>query len=195
MKSPKPKPKPSEQPQLSLPEKLALAQQNAEKWQSLANDPDLSLPVALWARNLARGYRAQSQLYQKASQYQQQNDQALQRTLARALGTSPLPPDQAHLWCRKSPFIDRAGNIRLDSRPGPRDPVRQWRSRAAVAAHVSDTQPERSDVPRSQRRSDRLRRSAASAWSPPVDNGEAHRRAAGGGGAPLRRWRHSVSCH
>jgi hypothetical protein len=95
MKSPQQKPNESPPPPLSLPEKLALAQQNAAKWQDLANDPDLSLPVALWARGLARSYRAQSQLYQKASQYQEQSDKALQATLARALGTSHLPPDQA----------------------------------------------------------------------------------------------------
>ena len=89
MKSPQPKP--NEQPQMSLSEKLALAEQKAAKYQDLANDPDLSLPAALWARNLARSYRAAVLLGQKAKQYQDQNDQALHRTLARALGTSPLP--------------------------------------------------------------------------------------------------------
>jgi hypothetical protein len=46
-------------------------------------------------RPALKSYRAQSQLYQKASQYQEQSDKALQATLARALGTNPLPPDQA----------------------------------------------------------------------------------------------------
>ena len=78
--------------------------------------PELSLPAALWARNLARSYRAAVLLGQKASQYQAQNDKALQATLARALGTSPLPPDQApSLVPQNSPFVDRAGNIRLDT--------------------------------------------------------------------------------
>jgi hypothetical protein len=60
----------------SLPQKLALAQQKAEKYQDLANDPDLSLPAALWARNLARSYRAAALLGQKALAYESQKKAA-----------------------------------------------------------------------------------------------------------------------
>jgi hypothetical protein len=76
---------------MSLADKLALAEQKAEKYQDLANDPELSLPAALWARNLARSYRAAVQLGQKAQAYKDQNDKALQATLARALGTLKVP--------------------------------------------------------------------------------------------------------
>ena len=59
----------------------------------MAESPNLSLPAALAARNLARSYRAATVLYGKALQNQQaENDPDSQADLMRALGINPLLP-------------------------------------------------------------------------------------------------------
>ncbi len=94
MSTPQAKPKPQQAP--SLQAKLAFAQAQKERWSKVASDPDLSLPAALAARQLVRGYTAAETLGQKALQNQQaENDPASQGMLMRALGISPLLPDQS----------------------------------------------------------------------------------------------------
>ena len=79
---------------LSLDQKLQLAQQSRDQYAELANNPELTLPAALAARNLARSYGAATQLYQKAKDNQAaENDPDSQNDLMRALGISPLRQD------------------------------------------------------------------------------------------------------
>jgi hypothetical protein len=102
MKSQPQKPKPQKskeaKPVLSLPEKLQQAQAEVQRWNGLAANPDLSLPAALFARNMARSSQAAATLYQKAADYQnspeKQEQEALQARVARSLGTIPSLPGQ-----------------------------------------------------------------------------------------------------
>ena len=96
MSTPQSKPKQPQQPPMSLGDKLALAQSQKDRYSRIAADPNLSLQGALAARQLVRGYTAAETLFQKALQNQQaENDPASQSLLMRALGISPLLPDQS----------------------------------------------------------------------------------------------------
>jgi hypothetical protein len=78
---------------LSLQDKLEAARADLAKWSQIAADPELSLPAALAARNVARSSQAAVTLYEKALLHQQQeNDPAAQASLMRLLGISPLLP-------------------------------------------------------------------------------------------------------
>jgi hypothetical protein len=80
---------------MSLADKLMLAQSEAAKWDRISLDPNLSLPATLAARSLARSSWAAATLYQKAADYQaQENDRESQAMLMRALGISPLLQDR-----------------------------------------------------------------------------------------------------
>jgi hypothetical protein len=79
------------QASLSLQEKLDQARADLAKWSQIAADPELSLPAALFARNVVRSTQAAVTLGEKALQHQQENDQ----NLARVLGISRLLPGQA----------------------------------------------------------------------------------------------------
>jgi hypothetical protein len=90
----------SQEPPPSLPDKLALAQQQAERYQKAAASPNLSPQAAAVALNLARSHRAAARLFQNALAYQAQqespveqgDDAALAITLGLPLNNSP--PDQ-----------------------------------------------------------------------------------------------------
>ena len=97
MKSPKPgKPKSNKhEPQkveLSLPQKVEQAQADVEKWNQIAAYPGLSLPAALFARNMARSSQAAVTLGNKALTYQDDSREALEANLNRTLGISPSLP-------------------------------------------------------------------------------------------------------
>jgi hypothetical protein len=62
----------------SLSEMLAQAQADAVKWNQIAADPDLSLPAALFARNMARSSQAAVTLGEMALAYQGQSRPAEQ---------------------------------------------------------------------------------------------------------------------
>ena len=51
---------------LTLPEKLARAQEEASKWNQVAAHPSLSPTSAAWAKDNARSYAAAASLYQGA---------------------------------------------------------------------------------------------------------------------------------
>ena len=93
-----PKSKPQPEP-LSLEQKLQQDQASRDRWNQVAASPDLSLPAALAARQLARSYGAAVTLGQKALLNQQaENDQDSQSQLMRLLGINPLlqdPPPQS----------------------------------------------------------------------------------------------------
>jgi hypothetical protein len=73
--SPRPKAPPS------LQEKLDQARRDVVKWSRIAADPELSLPAALAARNMARSSQAAVTLYEKALAYQQESNQNLARII------------------------------------------------------------------------------------------------------------------
>jgi hypothetical protein len=61
----------------SLPEKLALAREDAENWAQVAATPNLSPKAAAWAQGIVRSSKAAVSLYEKAMAFQQeQNGQA-----------------------------------------------------------------------------------------------------------------------
>ena len=88
---------------LSLEQKLAGAQQQAEHWAKLAAHPDLNPQQAAVALNAARSSRAAIKAGQKAQAWQSQQDNpllqgddaALAQTLQLPLNSSP--PDQQNL--------------------------------------------------------------------------------------------------
>ena len=92
---------PQENPELPAPlnpeQKLALAQQDAEKFQALAGSPNLSPSAAAWALDMARSAKAEVALRQKAAAWEaeQQNpvtqgdDAALKVLLGLPLNNSP----------------------------------------------------------------------------------------------------------
>lgn len=87
---------PEQNQPLSLEQKLAEDRSNADRWGQVAESPNLSLPAALAARNVARSYRAAVVLSQKALQNQQaENDPEAQNQLMLALGINPLLPGPA----------------------------------------------------------------------------------------------------
>jgi len=87
---------PEQNQPLSLEQKLAEDQSNADRWGQVAESSNLSLPAALAARNVARSYRAAVVLSQKALQNQQaENDPEAQNQLMLALGINPLLPATA----------------------------------------------------------------------------------------------------
>lgn len=87
---------PEQNQPLSLEQKLAEDRSNADRWGQVAESPNLSLPAALAARNVARSYRAAVVLSQKALQNQQaENDPEAQNQLMLALGINPLLPAPA----------------------------------------------------------------------------------------------------
>ena len=100
MKSPdssQPEKNPEQPAPLNPEQKLALAQQDAEKFQALAGSPNLSPNAAAWALDMARSAKAEVALRQKAAAYQaeQQNpvtqgdDAALKVLLGLPLNNSP----------------------------------------------------------------------------------------------------------
>ena len=95
MSTPQPSQKKQPQVPLSLDQKLLYAQSQRDKYNQVAASPDLPLPAALAARNLARSYGAATLLFQKAQAHEAaENDQDSQNSLMRLLGISPLLPDR-----------------------------------------------------------------------------------------------------
>ena len=67
------------QAEQSLSQKLAQAQQEADKWSQVAATPGLSPKAAAWAQGVARSSKAAAILYEKAMAFQQlQNSQSSQ---------------------------------------------------------------------------------------------------------------------
>ncbi len=101
------KPKPNAPKPLSLAEKLQQDQAEAQRWNQVANNPDLSLPAALFARNMARSSQAMLELSQKALAYQDESQrnqqQALAGNLDRALRIARLPQEQAPSLAPQNP--------------------------------------------------------------------------------------------
>ena len=98
MSTPQAKQQPQKQPAQppSLQQKLQFAQAQRDRWSKVAADPNLSLGAALLARQAARSYAAAATLGEKAlANSQAENDPASQSLLMRALGISPLLPDQS----------------------------------------------------------------------------------------------------
>lgn len=99
MKSPESKNQEAPVP-LNPEQKLALAEQDRERWKAAAANPDLSPRAAGWALDLARSAGAEVRLRQKALAWQNQQDNpilqgddaALAQTLQLPLSSSPPSP-------------------------------------------------------------------------------------------------------
>jgi len=77
--------------ELSLQEKHEDAVNKLDHWTRIAASPNLSPAAALFARNVARSYRAAVTLGEKALEYERQvNDRESQAALTRTLGIKPL---------------------------------------------------------------------------------------------------------
>jgi len=93
------KSQPQEVP-LSQQEKMVLAQQEVERYQGLAANPNLSPRAAAWALDMARSAQASVRLRQKAIAWEAEQanpvEQGNDAALAVILGLQPSnsPPDQ-----------------------------------------------------------------------------------------------------
>lgn len=95
-----PKPDQSQEPPPpSLQDKLALAQQQAQRYQQAAASPNLSPQAAAVALNLARSHRAAARLFQSALTYQAQQENTVEQgddaALSVVLGLPPSGSPQS----------------------------------------------------------------------------------------------------